>query len=165
MADPGAAARAFRIVWIAVVEADNFGVPALHQLAELHLDHLAVADRDRIADLRHLIIGAPPIVLPANMPQVFAAAQLDHGEVPDPARLVWRDPALEGGHAFGGEVAALTHVVLMTIEELRVPAPGVVVLNAMRCGRQNARRDELRRADHRPSLSVEVELASPVERS
>src|SRR5882672_11255024 len=87
-ADPGAAARAFRIVRIAMIETDDLGVPALHQLAELHLDNLAVADRDRITDLRHLIVGAPPIVLPAEMAQVVAAAQLDHGEVPHPARLV-----------------------------------------------------------------------------
>src|SRR5262245_6863466 len=87
-ADPGAAARAFRIVWIAMVETDDLGVPALHQLAEFHLDHLAIADRDRITDLRHLIVIAPPIILPAKMAQVVAAAQLDHGEVPGPARLV-----------------------------------------------------------------------------
>src|SRR4051812_37249492 len=87
-ADPGAAAGAFRIVRIAMIETDDLGVPALHQLAELHLDHLAFADRNRIADLRHLIVGAPPIVLPAEMAQVVAAAQLDHGEVPEPARLV-----------------------------------------------------------------------------
>src|SRR5689334_3954379 len=86
--DPGAAARAFCIVWIAMVETDDLGVPALHQLAELDLNHLSVADRNRIADLRHLIVGAPPIVLPAEMAQVVAAAQLDHGKVPDPARLV-----------------------------------------------------------------------------
>src|SRR5262245_45600270 len=105
-----------------MVETDHLGVPALHQLAELDLDHLAVADRNRIADLRDLIIGAPPIILPAKMTQVVAAAQLDHGKVPEPTRLVLRDPALEGGHAFGREVAAFAHVVLMTIEKLAVPA-------------------------------------------
>src|SRR5262249_52488109 len=53
----------------------------------------------------------------------------------------------------------------MTIEELGVPAPGVVVLNAMRCGGEDTRRNELCRADHRPFRRVEVKLASPVERS
>src|SRR3954451_9925961 len=76
MADPGAAARAFCIVWIAMAEPDDLGVPALHQLAEVDLDNLAIADRDRIADLRHFIVGAPPIVLPAKMAQVVAAAEL-----------------------------------------------------------------------------------------
>src|SRR5690242_17080887 len=86
--DPGAAARSFCIVRIAMVETNDLRVPALHQLAELDLDHLAIADRNRIADLRHLIVGAPPIVLPAEMAQILAAAQLDHGEVPGPARFV-----------------------------------------------------------------------------
>src|SRR5215467_13829331 len=81
-ADPGAAARAFRVARVIMLEADDFGIPALDELSEIDLDHLPVADGDRIADLGNLVVVAPPIVLPAEMTQVVAAAQLDHGEVP-----------------------------------------------------------------------------------
>src|SRR5262249_51185820 len=132
---------------------------------KVDLDHLAAADSDRIADLGNLVVIAPPVVLPAKMAQVFAAAQLDHGEVPGSVRPLGRDPAFERGDAFGREVAACAHVILMPVEKWAVPAAGLVVLHAVRGCRQDAGRDELRRADHRAFLGIEVELAGPIERS
>src|SRR5215467_13650417 len=132
MPDPGASARAFRVARIVMLEADDFGIPAFREFSKVDLDHLAAADSDRIADLGNLVVIAPPVVLPAKMAQVFAAAQLDHGEVPGPVRPLGRDPAFERRDAFGREVAACAHVILMPVEKLAVPAAGLVVLHAMR---------------------------------
>src|SRR5262249_43450714 len=119
-----------------------------------------------ITDLGSIVVVSPPAPLPAEMSLVGAAAQFDNREVPLPPGILLGDPAVVGCETFGAEVpAGSAAVVLMPVEQVRVPLPGVVVADAVSCRDHNAWRDELRGADSRPLRLGEEELARPVERS
>src|SRR6266508_3564212 len=165
ISDPGPAARPMLIARIVVDEADDAGQPAADEPAEVDLDDLAVFDVLWIADLGRAAVVAPPAPLGAEMSEVRATGEFHQRVIPNPFGVVLGDPALIGRHAFGWDVPSrFAEMILMGIEEIREPLSGGVVLNAVRCGGQDAPGNELRRAVGGAGRLVVEELARPIER-